>query len=143
MATLLSLKATTIYRYSTIAISKVYRLFASFRTQGDESRRPIILASSMWRSIHCRLAPSNAHSYLTQYVLLVSFSHYFKHCIAKCCQLFKRTHTIDTLTSSSQFKTLQKWSTSLHTTYCYIVLPTTAKNDNEDSALSFYGHESH
>ena len=93
MATLLSLKATTIYRYSTIAISKVYRLFASFRTQGDESRRPIILASCMWRSIHCRLAPSNAHSYLTQYVLLVSFSHYFKHCIAKCCQLFKRTHT--------------------------------------------------
>ena len=123
MATLLSLKATTIYRYSTIAISKVYICF--FRTLGDESRRPIILASCMWRSIQCRLAPSNAHSYLTQYVLLVSFSHYLQYCIAKCCQLVKRTHThthtTDTLTSSFPFKTLQKWSASLHTTYFYIV----------------------
>ena len=121
-------------------------IFASFvHTGGDESRRPIILASSMWRSIQCRLAPSNAHSYLTQYVLLVSFSHYLQYCIAKCCQLVKRTHKhykYTHLVFSIQNST--KWSTSLHTTYFYRFsqqLLTTAKNDNEDSALSFYEHE--
>ena len=128
MATLLSLKATTIYRYSTIAISKVYICF--FRTLGDESRRPIILASSMWRSIHCRLAPSNAHSYLTQYVLLVSFSHYFQYCIAKCCQLVKRTHkhATDTLTSSFQFKSIQNGLLAYKQPTRKKILPTTANN---------------
>ena len=97
----------------------------------------------MWRTIQCRLAPSNAHSYLTQYVLLVSFSHYFQRCIAKCCQLVKRTHThtTDTLTSSFQFKSIQNGLLAYKQPTRKKIIPTTAKNDNDYSALSFYGHE--
>ena len=100
----------------------------------------------MWRTIQCRLAPSNAHSYLTQYVLLVSFSHYFQRCIAKCCQLVKRTHThtTDTLTSSFQFKSIQNGLLAYKQPTRKKLsqqLLTTAKNDNDYSALSFYGHE--
>ena len=83
----------------------------------------------MWRTIQCRLAPSNAHSYFTQYVLLVSFSHYFQRCIAKCCQLVKRTHThtTDTLTSSFQFKSIQNGLLAYKQPTRKKIIPTTAK----------------
>ena len=51
------------------------------------------------------------------------------------------THTTDTLTSSFQFKSIQNGLLAYKQPTRKKIFPTTAKNDNDYSALSFYGHE--